>query len=234
MSAYSRQLVNMHPYTVAKLITSIAYLHGRKIYLNMVAGGFTMDLVALNDTTPHDFRYDRLVEYTNIITSLVAGRSPVNFEGRFYKVSNLGVETRRTGRIDARHLYLRILGGWAPVSVGNRSDRDRVSAPAARMRGASRGPARGIRVGIIARQSSEEAWRIAHARFPEDRRGQLAHELAMEVSDSSLQIGNFRIWAKRGESAAARIGWFRSRTTRPSVHIWLAATGRYPRSWRAI
>ena len=30
----------------------------------------------------------------------------------------------------------------------------------------------------------EEAWKIAHERFPEDRRGQIAHQLAAKVSDS--------------------------------------------------
>jgi alkanesulfonate monooxygenase len=39
-------------------------------------------------------------------------------------------------------------------------------------------------VGIIARTDSEEAWRIALERFPEDRKGQIAHSLAMKVSDS--------------------------------------------------
>jgi alkanesulfonate monooxygenase len=42
----------------------------------------------------------------------------------------------------------------------------------------------GVRIGIIARADEEEAWRVAHERFPEDRRGQIAHQLAMKVSDS--------------------------------------------------
>jgi alkanesulfonate monooxygenase len=42
----------------------------------------------------------------------------------------------------------------------------------------------GVRTGIIARDTEEEAWRIAHERFPEDRKGQIAHELAMKTSDS--------------------------------------------------
>src|SRR2546427_136840 len=42
----------------------------------------------------------------------------------------------------------------------------------------------GVRVGIIAREDGDEAWRIARERFPEDRRGQLTHQLAMKVSDS--------------------------------------------------
>src|SRR5947199_9001074 len=42
----------------------------------------------------------------------------------------------------------------------------------------------GIRIGIIAREDSGDAWRVARARFPEDRRGQITHKLAMKVSDS--------------------------------------------------
>jgi len=42
----------------------------------------------------------------------------------------------------------------------------------------------GVRVGIIAREDGDEAWRIARQRFPEDRKGQLTHQLAMKVSDS--------------------------------------------------
>src|SRR5689334_25073154 len=63
----------MHPYAVAKIVASLAFLHGRRIYLNMVAGGFKNDLEALNDHTPHDQRYTRLVEYTTVIMNLLRG-----------------------------------------------------------------------------------------------------------------------------------------------------------------
>jgi len=48
------QPVYMHPYCVAKMVASFGYLYGRRIYLNMVAGGFKNDLSTFNDTTPHD------------------------------------------------------------------------------------------------------------------------------------------------------------------------------------
>src|SRR5438093_8051047 len=67
------QPVYMHPYTVARMVASLASLHGRRIYLNMVAGGFKNDLMALNDTTQHDRRYHRLIEYTTIIQRLLSG-----------------------------------------------------------------------------------------------------------------------------------------------------------------
>ena len=49
------QPVYMHPYSVAKIVSSLAFLYGRRVYLNMVAGGFKNDLIALNDQTPHQF-----------------------------------------------------------------------------------------------------------------------------------------------------------------------------------
>src|SRR5205809_2417215 len=79
----------MHPYAVAKLVASFGHLYGRRIYLNMVAGGFKNDLVALNDTTPHDKRYDRLVEYTTIIKRLLEAKGPVTIDGEFYRTDKL-------------------------------------------------------------------------------------------------------------------------------------------------
>jgi alkanesulfonate monooxygenase len=49
------------------MVASLAFLHGRRVYLNMVAGGFAHDLAALDDRTPHDQRYERLIEYTLIV-----------------------------------------------------------------------------------------------------------------------------------------------------------------------
>ena len=37
----------------------------------------------------------------------------------------------------------------------------------------------------IKARSEADAWRVARARFPGDRKGQIAHELAMKASDSS-------------------------------------------------
>src|SRR2546422_8549991 len=83
------QPIYIHPYAVAKLVASFGHMYGRRIYLNMVAGGFKNDLVALNDTTPHDKRYDRLIEYTRIIRDLLASSLPVSHEGEYYTVKNL-------------------------------------------------------------------------------------------------------------------------------------------------
>ncbi len=178
------QPVYMHPYTVAKSVASIAALHGRQVYLNMVAGGFKNDLTALGDETPHDSRYARLVEYTTIIQRLLRGES-VSLAGEFYRVENLKLAPAcppelqpgvfMSGSSDAGMAAAHAVGATAIEYPKPVHDYDG-TAPA--------GPDSGIRIGIISRERSAEAWEAAHARFPEDRRGQLTHELAMRVSDS--------------------------------------------------
>ena len=176
------QPVYMHPYTVAKMITTYSYLHNRRIYLNMLAGGFKNDLIALGDDTPHDERYDRTVEYTQIIKGLIAGES-VTLDGRYYNVTNLKLTpplppelmpgTLISGSSEAGLAAAEAIGATAvkyPKPPGEEE--------------AGEGIDSGIRIGIIAREDADEAWRVALERFPEDRKGQVTHSLAMKVTDS--------------------------------------------------
>jgi len=181
------QPVYMHPFSVAKMVASLAFLYERQVYLNMVAGGFKNDLAALNDTTPHDSRYERLIEYTNIIRRLLEGRLPVTFEGKFYSVKGLTLSPPISsellpgilvsGSSDAGLAAALDMGAIA-VKYPEPPNQCKTNAP-------DQHGSYGVRVGIIARTDEDEAWRLAHERFPEDRKGQLTHQLAMKVSDSA-------------------------------------------------
>ena len=189
------QPIYMHPYTVAKTLASIGYLFGRQIYLNMVAGGFKNDLIALDDNTPHDRRYDRLGEYVSIIKSLLRGDS-VTFDGEFYRVDKLKLTPPLapelfpgifvSGSSDAGLAAARTIGATAIKYPKPASEEE----PAADVIDC------GIRVGIIARGTEAEAWDIARSRFPEDRKGQLTRQLASKVSDS--------VWHKQLSEPAAQ------------------------------
>lgn len=173
----------MHPYSVAKMVASIGHLHGRRLYLNVVAGGFKNDLEALNDTTPHDERYDRAVEYVTIVKELLSGPDPVSFEGSYYKVSNL----RMTPSLDPELFPGLLMSGSsdAGLAAGRAVGATAVKYPKPPdEEQAAPETESGMRVGIVAREDGEEAWRIALERFPEDRKGQITHNLAMKVSDS--------------------------------------------------
>jgi alkanesulfonate monooxygenase len=109
---------------------------------------------------------------------------PLSFTGTYFAVKNLAIKpkvppelipevfvsgTSAAGLAAARRI------GATSVSYPGTPGGDTVGRD---------GPA-GIRIGIIAREESKEAWRIAYERFPVDRKGQLAHAMARTVSDSS-------------------------------------------------
>ncbi len=178
------QPIYMHPFTVAKIVASFAQLYGRRIYLNMIAGGFKNDLSALNDSTPHDERYDRLVEYTVIIKRLLSGET-VSFEGKFYRVDKLKLSPPLppalfpgifiSGSSEAGMAAARAIGCTAIKYPRPTCEEESVLAC---------GIDCGIRVGVIARAREDDAWAFAHNEFPEDRKGQLTRQLATKVSDS--------------------------------------------------
>jgi alkanesulfonate monooxygenase len=186
------QPVYMHPYAVAKMVTSFAMLYGRPVYLNFVAGGFKRDLDALNDVTPHDLRYRRIIEYASIIRTLLDNRI-ATFDGAFYKTRGLSLTPQcppdmksfftlsgssAAGLAAARELgaiavhYLRPSGDYVDVQFD----------PAVEY---------GTRLGVLARPKSGDAWDIARRRFPETPNGQLIHKVAAGLSDS--------VWVKELE-----------------------------------
>jgi alkanesulfonate monooxygenase len=199
------QPVYMHPYTAAKMISTMGFLFQRRMYLNMVAGGFKNDLVALHEQTPHDARYARLIEYTTIVKRLLTGSSPVSYGGEFYQVDNLRMVppldpelapgifvsgSSESGLAAAKALQATAI--HYPEPSGQYSDRfleDSIN--------------HGIRIGIVARESGTAAWEVAHKYFPEDRKGQLTQQVAMKVSDSEWH----RQLSKLGETTDANPYW---------------------------
>ena len=180
------QPLYMHPYTAAKMIASYGFMYGRKVYVNMLAGGFRTDLLALGDATPHDERYARTTEYTLVMKELLSSSTPVTFEGKYYNVKNLTMKPALdpelfpgiliSGSSDAGMQAARDIGATAiryPEPPSQEIEASLLDVDA------------GVRIGIIARSDRGEAWRVALERFPEDRKGRVAHKLAMKLSDSS-------------------------------------------------
>jgi alkanesulfonate monooxygenase len=179
------QPIYMHPYTVAKMVASIAHLYGRRMYLNLVAGGFKNDLLALNDTTPHDERYERLVEYAVIIKQLLAGEA-VSFDGEYYRTDKL----KLLPPVPAELQPGIFISGSSPAgmtaarTLGATAIQYPKPLAESRYGIESRNLERGVRIGVFSREQPGEAWALAHAQFPEDRKGELTRQLANKVSDS--------------------------------------------------
>ncbi|WP_416370206.1 LLM class flavin-dependent oxidoreductase [Tritonibacter mobilis] len=180
------QPLYMSPLAAARKVSSLAFLYGRKMALNMVAGGFVRDLEQLGDATEHDARYDRLVEYTEILQALLRGET-VTFSGSYYTVANLRLspalppelmpDLYLSGASEACAAAAATLGATRLSYTKPPQDLE----PLAPLVGAGQ---IGLRFGVIARETAEEAWREARNRFPEDRRGQLAHKMARGTTDS--------------------------------------------------
>lgn len=177
------QPVYQHPYTVAKTISSYATLYGRRICLNLIAGGSRSDLAALDDFTKHDDRYLRLTEYTQLIEKLLAGAGPVTHEGTYYRVQALNLHPKlpehlapelfMSGSSPAGRLAAEVLNALPvrypepPTSDGGRD----LGGDA-------------VRIGVIARDTDEEAWQAAQDRFPNTRAGRMLQRMARDASDS--------------------------------------------------
>src|SRR6185503_2668460 len=68
------------------------------------------DLVALGDDTPHDLRYDRLVEYATIVRQLTDGE-PVTVTAQWYDVRALKLRQP----VDPAHRPGYMLSGSSPA-----------------------------------------------------------------------------------------------------------------------
>src|SRR5262249_50840501 len=132
---------------------------------------------------------------------LLESDSPVSFDGEFYTISNVTLTPRLdhalfpgilvSGSSEAGMAASRAMEAVAveypepPAQCKNNSGENNIEC--------------GVRIGIIARNTADEAWFVAHDRFPEDRKGQLTRQLATKVSDSA--------WHKRlAEVGAATNG----------------------------
>jgi alkanesulfonate monooxygenase len=126
------------------------------------------------------------VEYTTIIQELLKGPAPVSYRGEFYVVDKLRMtpplapdlapELFVSGSSPAGLAAAQALGATAVKYPQPAEQEPDCHDTAIRT---------GVRVGIIARKSEEEAWRVANERFPGDRKGQITHQLAMKTSDSA-------------------------------------------------
>jgi alkanesulfonate monooxygenase len=175
------QPVYMHPFTAASMVSSLACLHGRSVHLNMLAGGFRNDLLALGDPTEHDDRYARTTEYTHVLMGLLRGET-VTREGRWHQVHNL----RLAPELPADLMPEVLISGSSPA--GRAAAADIGAVPIRYPEPLGQEPevptGGGVRVGIVAREDTADAWKVAEERFPTDRKGQIAHSMAMTASDS--------------------------------------------------
>jgi alkanesulfonate monooxygenase len=182
------QPLYMHPFSAAKLIGSLSLLYDRPVNINFVSGGFPRDLVTFCDKHSHDERYERVSEYGAIMKHLLCEKRPLTFHGRYYNVESLQLPQwlllkahcipmlTISGSSAAGLAMARKLGARAIQYLKPHTEYDAV--------GFSPDLQYGARVGIISRETSEEAWNIARKRYPADPEGAEVREYFQTISDS--------------------------------------------------
>ncbi|HLG65937.1 MAG TPA: LLM class flavin-dependent oxidoreductase [Ktedonosporobacter sp.] len=172
------QPASMPPLTVAKMIESFAYLFGRPVSLNIVAGAARTELEAIGDTVGHDERYERMREYIEIIRFLCMGEN-VTYRGKYYTVKDLrlkpGIAADMLPRIfiaGSSPAGIQVALDVADVVVTHPQPTDLFKQHQVDQIKTAR-VSIGIRLGIIARPSAEAAWTEAWQRFPPSRKGRI-------------------------------------------------------------
>ncbi len=175
----------MHPFTAARMVASFTYLYQRKIFLNMVTGTALSHLHALGDTINHDERYDRLLEYIQIIKQLCEESRPLSFDGRFYTIRNLQLPTP----IPRDLLPVFVLAGQSEAARRVCFETGAISMAMLSAKLEEKiVPGSGVHFGIITRESAEEAWEAARSLFPPDVEGREILEASMLNTDSSWKM----------------------------------------------
>lgn len=184
--------VYMHPFTAAKMVSSFAYLYGRKTYLNLITGTALSHLEALSDDLDKEQRYDRLREYAELVRLLVASQGePVTYSGRYYETRNLKLEPAVPDELQP--VFYVAGQSEAALKTATAVDAVRMQMLSWPADEAASG-ATGLHFGIVTRETREEAWEVAHRIFPEDKAGRRVQALSLGNTDS--------VWKQRMMLAA--------------------------------
>jgi alkanesulfonate monooxygenase len=156
----------MTPTAVAQLAATFQRMSGGRLLLNVVTGGDTEDLHRFGDWLAHDERYARTGEFLTVLRGAWSGR-PFDFEGAHYRVAGatvaeppspvpaiyFGGASPAAAAVAGRHADVHLL--WAEPAAGVREQIDLVTAAASAV---GREVEFGLRVHVISRDTSEQAW----------------------------------------------------------------------------
>ncbi len=179
--------VYIRPYTLAKRVASLAFMYNRRVDINWIAGGFKGDLISLGDDTAHDERYEKLYDYASLVKGALQSKGLFNHDGPYFKVVNIKMRPQ----ISEALIPVELISGTseAGIATANKLGATKVkyAKPISEYNDivASDSFDLGIRFGIIARETSEAAWKLANERFPDDMKGSMAHVMATKASDSN-------------------------------------------------
>ncbi|MBO0822136.1 MAG: LLM class flavin-dependent oxidoreductase, partial [Nocardiopsaceae bacterium] len=157
------------PTLSAQMASTFQRLSGGRLLLNVVTGGESAEQRAFGDFLDKTGRYERTGEFLDIVRRLWAGES-VSHQGRRLRVEEaklarlpdpvpevyFGGSSPAAGSVAAKHSDVYLTWGEPPSAVNSklRWIEELAAAEGRRLR-------LGIRLHVISRDTSEEAWRVA-------------------------------------------------------------------------
>lgn len=156
------------PTLAAQMAATFQRLSGGRCLLNVVTGGEGAEQRRFGDHLDHDERYDRTDEFLEVVRG--AWNGPFTFSGRHYVVEDADVMARPTPEpaiylggaseaaeiVAARHADVHLSWAEPPGVVA-----ERITRVAARAAALGRRLGAGIRLHVISRDTSEQAWAVA-------------------------------------------------------------------------
>jgi alkanesulfonate monooxygenase len=187
------QPYSIPPFTAAKMISSLAQIYDRRIDLNLITGASPDELDQVGDTLNHQQRYERAAEYIDILKGLLTSDDERTCAG-YYDFRRLRAHARVDAALvpdvfvagssdDSLYLARRV----ADVVVTHPEPVELFRETFANRR--DLGARIGVRVGIIARDTDEEAWQFAQREFPVDRAAVIKQVMKQDsLSDWSRRL----------------------------------------------
>jgi alkanesulfonate monooxygenase len=191
------------PTLTAQMAATYQRISGGRLLLNIVTGGDDVEQRRFGDHLDKTGRYRRAAEFLHIMRELWQGRT-VDFAGDYYDIRGgvivpapvwpdvyLGGSSPQALQVAAWHADVYLTWGEPPDAVAEKLDRVREEA-----RAAGRELRFGIRLHVITRDSSAEAW--AQAQRLLDGLDPAAIERAQAIQRSSGSEGQRRMVALHG------------------------------------
>lgn len=183
-----------HPFAVARRSAGLSYLFNRPVHVNAVAGASARERRALGLRDPAAGKR-RLHEFVSVLDSLRDG--PVSFEGEFYELEGVALEPSPPPCRHAIFVPGSIAEGRSEIPPGG--DCCLVMAkPRKELRRelehlAGQGTPAAAIVGLLARESAEEAWEEARVTSAGGRRERMSARVQMKDSVSSQHLRNYEL-----------------------------------------
>ncbi|WP_432042805.1 LLM class flavin-dependent oxidoreductase [Streptomyces cadmiisoli] len=194
------------PTLAAQMAATYQRLTGGRLLLNVVTGGDSAEQRRFGDHLDHDRRYARTDEFLSVVRGVWQGR-PYDFRGEHYDVEGgltalppdpvpqlfFGGSSAAAGPVAARHSDVYLTWGEPPAQVAEKIGWIRSLA-----RREGRTVRFGVRVHTVSRDTSDEAWAVAHRLLDDlDADTIAAAQAALGRSES---VGQQRMLALHGGS----------------------------------